>query len=167
MFLLLPFFGQPPTAHLKGQLSPWQSKSQWTMQKIEFIATHYALAVSHIIFFKKKNIIPDHDENQIFLEPRGNPPPSNFFLFFFPLLFPNKFTNNPILSNTRDSVTKTAMTASNYSLPAVNDQVIALTPWATWGNVVDVAKGAVFLASDDAAWVTGVPLPVDGGYLAQ
>jgi NAD(P)-dependent dehydrogenase (short-subunit alcohol dehydrogenase family) len=35
------------------------------------------------------------------------------------------------------------------------------------GNVEDVARAAVFLASDDAAWVTGVPLPVDGGYLLR
>ncbi|KAK5458183.1 hypothetical protein LTS15_004262 [Exophiala xenobiotica] len=35
------------------------------------------------------------------------------------------------------------------------------------GNVEDVARAAVFLASDDAAWITGVPLPVDGGYLLR
>ncbi|KAL6242701.1 hypothetical protein RBB50_010347 [Rhinocladiella similis] len=35
------------------------------------------------------------------------------------------------------------------------------------GKVEDVAMAAVFLASDDAAWVTGVPLPVDGGYLLR
>jgi NAD(P)-dependent dehydrogenase (short-subunit alcohol dehydrogenase family) len=33
------------------------------------------------------------------------------------------------------------------------------------GNGDDVARAAVFLASDDAAWVTGVGLPVDGGYM--
>ena len=35
------------------------------------------------------------------------------------------------------------------------------------GKVEDVARAAVFLASDDAAWVTGVPLPIDGGYLLR
>lgn len=35
------------------------------------------------------------------------------------------------------------------------------------GRVEDAARAAVFLASDDAAWVTGVPLPVDGGYLLR
>lgn len=42
-----------------------------------------------------------------------------------------------------------------------------LAPWGEWGIARDVVKAAVFLASDDAAWVTGVGLPVDGGYLAR
>jgi len=37
----------------------------------------------------------------------------------------------------------------------------------TLGKVEDVARAAVFLASDDAAWITGVPLPVDGAYLLR
>lgn len=32
------------------------------------------------------------------------------------------------------------------------------------GQPVDVAYAALFLASDEAAWITGVNLPVDGGY---
>jgi NAD(P)-dependent dehydrogenase (short-subunit alcohol dehydrogenase family) len=31
----------------------------------------------------------------------------------------------------------------------------------------EIASAAAFLASDDASWVTGVALPVDGGFLAQ
>jgi NAD(P)-dependent dehydrogenase (short-subunit alcohol dehydrogenase family) len=31
------------------------------------------------------------------------------------------------------------------------------------GSAWDVAKAALFLASDDAAFITGVILPVDGG----
>ena len=34
------------------------------------------------------------------------------------------------------------------------------------GRPVDVAKAVTFLLSDDSAWMTGVTLPVDGGYLA-
>ncbi|OMP82220.1 2-(R)-hydroxypropyl-CoM dehydrogenase [Diplodia seriata] len=63
--------------------------------------------------------------------------------------------------------TKTSMTRGNFTDPEVNASMANTTPWGEWGNVTDVAKGAVFLASDDAAWVTGVGLPVDGGYLAQ
>jgi len=38
-------------------------------------------------------------------------------------------------------------------------------PFGGMGDPEDVAKAAVFLASDDASWITGVPLPVDGGYM--
>ena len=35
------------------------------------------------------------------------------------------------------------------------------------GDPKEVAKAAVFLASNDADWITGVNLPVDGGYTAK
>jgi NAD(P)-dependent dehydrogenase (short-subunit alcohol dehydrogenase family) len=39
-------------------------------------------------------------------------------------------------------------------------------PLQTEGTGWDVAYAAVYLASDEARWVTGVMLPVDGGFLA-
>jgi NAD(P)-dependent dehydrogenase (short-subunit alcohol dehydrogenase family) len=35
------------------------------------------------------------------------------------------------------------------------------------GTARDVANAALFLASDEAAYITGVCLPVDGGLLAK
>jgi NAD(P)-dependent dehydrogenase (short-subunit alcohol dehydrogenase family) len=35
------------------------------------------------------------------------------------------------------------------------------------GMPADVAKAALFLVSDDASWVTGIAMPVDGGYLVR
>jgi len=37
-------------------------------------------------------------------------------------------------------------------------------PFGGLGTPQDIARAAVFLASEDAAWVTGVGLPVDGGF---
>lgn len=39
----------------------------------------------------------------------------------------------------------------------------ALVPMRRQGAAQDVANAAVFLASDDAAFITGIVLPVDGG----
>jgi len=42
--------------------------------------------------------------------------------------------------------------------------VEVLHPFRGLGTPQDIARAAVFLASDDAGWVTGIGLPVDGGY---
>jgi NAD(P)-dependent dehydrogenase (short-subunit alcohol dehydrogenase family) len=44
--------------------------------------------------------------------------------------------------------------------------IIRRTPMGRFGTLADVAKAAVFLASDDAGYVTGSSLAVDGGWLA-
>jgi NAD(P)-dependent dehydrogenase (short-subunit alcohol dehydrogenase family) len=44
------------------------------------------------------------------------------------------------------------------------DKVVAKHPFRGLGTPQDIARAAVFLASDDAGWVTGIGLPVDGGY---
>ncbi len=39
-------------------------------------------------------------------------------------------------------------------------------PLGTEGTAWDIAAAALFLASDEARWITGITLPVDGGLLA-
>ena len=43
--------------------------------------------------------------------------------------------------------------------------IVARTPLGRWGVPADVAGAALFLASSWASFITGVVLPVDGGYL--
>ena len=45
--------------------------------------------------------------------------------------------------------------------------VKAMHPIGRLGRPDEVARAILFLASDDASFITGVVLPVDGGYLAQ
>jgi NAD(P)-dependent dehydrogenase (short-subunit alcohol dehydrogenase family) len=49
---------------------------------------------------------------------------------------------------------------------AVLDSVGAFHPLGRHGHPQDVAEAIVFLASRDAAWITGTTLPIDGGVLA-
>ncbi|MEH3128772.1 MAG: SDR family oxidoreductase [Mycolicibacterium neoaurum] len=49
----------------------------------------------------------------------------------------------------------------------VNNRYLDHTPLAGIADPDDIAWGAVFLASDEAKFVTGIELPIDGGYLAR
>lgn len=46
-------------------------------------------------------------------------------------------------------------------------QALALHPLGRFGRPEDVAYAVLFLASDEASWITGVSLLVDGGYTSQ
>lgn len=51
--------------------------------------------------------------------------------------------------------------------PALRERVIARTPMRRWGEPRFIADAVAFLCSDKASFITGVILPVDGGYLAM
>lgn len=61
----------------------------------------------------------------------------------------------------------TAMVRQELDDPALKAELESLTPWPRIGNVQDVAKAVTFLASDDAQWMTGSLLTVDGAYTAR
>jgi 2-deoxy-D-gluconate 3-dehydrogenase len=49
----------------------------------------------------------------------------------------------------------------------LHERVLARTPAARWGNPMDFAGIAVFLASPASDFVTGTAIPVDGGFSVQ
>jgi 2-dehydro-3-deoxy-D-gluconate 5-dehydrogenase len=59
---------------------------------------------------------------------------------------------------------ETPLTEPLTSDPVRRQAIIDRTPLARWGRPEDVAGAALFLCSSAAAFITGVILPVDGGY---
>ena len=59
----------------------------------------------------------------------------------------------------------TPLTQALQDDPQRSAQILARTPLARWGQPEDVAEPVLFLASPAARFITGVVLPVDGGYL--
>jgi len=49
----------------------------------------------------------------------------------------------------------------------IHEHDIRMTPLGRPGRPIEVSHAVVFLASDEASFVTGAELYVDGGYLAQ
>jgi len=59
----------------------------------------------------------------------------------------------------------TALTRkARVDMPELEERVSMRTPAGRWGVPDDLAGTAVFLASKASDFVTGVALPVDGGY---
>lgn len=61
----------------------------------------------------------------------------------------------------------TAMVRSFLENPETKTALESLTPWPRLGTPEDVAKAVLFLASDDAEWMTGSTLTVDGAFTAR
>jgi 2-deoxy-D-gluconate 3-dehydrogenase len=58
---------------------------------------------------------------------------------------------------------RTDMTAAVQETP-MSEEIVSRTPAGRWGEAEEMAGTAVFLASKAAGFVTGVTVPVDGGY---
>ncbi len=61
----------------------------------------------------------------------------------------------------------TPMAAPLMADPARLAEVLSVYPMARAGTPEEVAKLVLYLASDDAAWMTGSIIPIDGGMTAQ
>ncbi|HEY7004237.1 MAG TPA: SDR family oxidoreductase [Gaiellaceae bacterium] len=64
-------------------------------------------------------------------------------------------------------VTETDMAYIGRDFAAMRDQVAQTIPLRRVGRPEDMAGPALFLASEDSAWVTGQSLIVDGGFTTQ
>ncbi len=58
---------------------------------------------------------------------------------------------------------ETKLTQRALRFPAMRQALIDKTPMGRFGEPEEIARAALFLASDDAAYVTGAELAVDGG----
>jgi len=61
---------------------------------------------------------------------------------------------------------ETEMTVQTRGIAGVNEQIASRTPAGRWGTPEDLVGAAVFLSSRASDYVTGVALPVDGGFMS-
>jgi len=73
---------------------------------------------------------------------------------------PNRIRVNAICPG----MVETAMTRWRLDVPELRQEVLDMTPWGRIGQAEDIAAAAVYLASDEADFVTGHMLVIDGGW---
>jgi NAD(P)-dependent dehydrogenase (short-subunit alcohol dehydrogenase family) len=61
----------------------------------------------------------------------------------------------------------TPLTQALQDDPARAGPILVRTPMGRWGTPKDVAEAAMFLCTPAASFMTGVILPVDGGYMVS
>jgi NAD(P)-dependent dehydrogenase (short-subunit alcohol dehydrogenase family) len=78
-------------------------------------------------------------------------------------LAPDKITVNGI----SPGPVATEMNAPLIEDPELNRQFISRIPLGRWGNVEEIGQLAVYLCSEDAGFITGADILIDGGWTAQ
>jgi NAD(P)-dependent dehydrogenase (short-subunit alcohol dehydrogenase family) len=61
---------------------------------------------------------------------------------------------------------RTGLTRAIFGDPERKARIEAMHPLGRMGEPEDIAKAIAFLLSEDASWITGIALPVDGGFSA-
>lgn len=65
------------------------------------------------------------------------------------------------------AIIETPMAAESFADPEFRDKVYALHPIGRVGTPEEVATIVTHLCSDDASFITGISVPVDGGFLLK
>jgi NAD(P)-dependent dehydrogenase (short-subunit alcohol dehydrogenase family) len=65
-----------------------------------------------------------------------------------------------------DSITVNAISPGPFA-PEINQQFISKIPLGRWGRVEEIGKLALYLCSEDASFITGTDVLIDGGWTAQ
>jgi len=82
-------------------------------------------------------------------------------------------TRNVALDHAKDSininavcpgVVRTAMASTNFRDPKIIAEMQKGTPWPRLGEPKDIANAVLFLLTDEAQWITGQNIAVDGGF---
>lgn len=61
---------------------------------------------------------------------------------------------------------RTPMTAERFADPAWMNRIMSRVPMERAGEPSEIAAAVAFLISEEASYITGVTLPVDGGWMA-
>lgn len=74
--------------------------------------------------------------------------------------------HNIRVNSVNPTVVMTEMSAFYWGRPDIGDPFLAQMPLGRWASEDEIAAPIVFLLSDKAAMITGVTLPIDGGFTA-
>ena len=75
-------------------------------------------------------------------------------------------TDNIRVNSVHPGAIDTDMIRDAYGIERVS-KYLEIIPLGRMGQSEDVAKGVLFLASDDSSYITGIELPIDGGILIK
>lgn len=71
------------------------------------------------------------------------------------------------VNSVNPTVTLTPMAQMAWSAPAKRDPALAAIPLGRFAETAEVALPVLFLLSDAASMISGVSLPIDGGYTSR
>jgi L-xylulose reductase len=75
--------------------------------------------------------------------------------------------HNIRVNSVNPTVVMTEMSAFYWGRPDIGPAFLAQMPLGRWATEEEIAGPIVFLLSDDAAMITGISLPIDGGYTCR